>query len=38
MLEFGVREVNVSFSSGFSSEKEFFLAQALTSCVILGEV
>ena len=37
MREFRVREVNVSLSSRFNSEKGFFLALALTSCVIFGE-
>ena len=37
MREFRVREVNVSLSSRVNSEKGFFLALALTSCVIFGE-
>ena len=37
MLEFRVREVNISLSSRFNSEKGFFLALALTSYVIFGE-
>ena len=37
MAEFRVREVNVSLSCRFNSEKGFFLALALTSCAIFGE-